>query len=351
MNRGRFAEKIKTLPAILALSIIIHPGFTPAPGSELISARVSSVIDGDTIVVQTSGETRRVRLIGIDSPELARDGRPGEFMAEQAKTFLRETLEGTRVSLKFDFEREDRYGRWLCYVFNDTGEMVNEIMLRRGLALVILHFPFREKKNFIELQHEAARKGRGLFKGNSLEAVRYNSKNYKPVKIFRGPSRTYTVQHRDMAKTWVREEEISSEVARIMRYGRSYPPPLFEEALKTDGYIPYEEREGERHTPEGKAGPIGYRDARDYVHETVTLEGTIVRTKNTGKVTFLDFDPDWKTHLSVVIFPKDAAKFPEPPETLFLGKNVRVRGTVKIYKGKPEIVIRDPGNIEIIQDP
>ncbi len=94
---------------------------------------------------------------------------------------------------------------------------------------------------------------------------------------------------------------------------------------------------------------ISWEEAAQYYGQTVTVEGTIVLTKNTGKVIFLDFSRHWQTDLKVVIFPEDAAKFPSPPEEMFLHKRIRVTGKIKEYKGAPEIIVRDPGQIEIVE--
>jgi len=94
---------------------------------------------------------------------------------------------------------------------------------------------------------------------------------------------------------------------------------------------------------------IPWEDAAQYYGQTVTVEGTIVQTKNTGKVIFLNFSPHWRTDLKVVIFPEDAAEFPAPPEEMFLHRRIRVTGKIKEYKGAPEIIVRDPGQIEIVE--
>lgn len=105
-------------------------------------------------------------------------------------------------------------------------------------------------------------------------------------------------------------------------------------------------------TPEATVPPgevISWEDAAHYYGQTVTVEGIIVQTKNTGKVVFLDFSPTWQVDLKVVIFPRDAAKFPAPPAEMFLYKKIRVTGLIEEYKGAPEIIVRDPGQIEIVE--
>lgn len=87
---------------------------------------VDYVIDGDTIdVASPDGSTERVRLLGIDTPEVSRDDSPGECGGEEAADRLAELLpEGTPVQLVSDShaDDEDRYGRLLRYVETDAGD-------------------------------------------------------------------------------------------------------------------------------------------------------------------------------------------------------------------------------------
>ncbi len=288
-----------------------------------------------------------VRLIGIDCPELGKNGEPDEFMAMEAKELVADLVSEKDVDLAFDMEREDRYGRWLCYVFTKNGEMVNELLLKKGLALTLTYFPFREKKKFLRLQGEAEMGRKGLFRDLSPHVVDYSSAHFEGTEVYPGPARTYIVVYGGMAKALLKESELAGEIQRIRRYAKQYPPSLVKTALETDGYTPFREKATQER---GDANPtIGYREAGDHVGRYVTLEGEIKRVKNTGKVTFLNFDQDWKNSVSIVIFAGDALKFPLPPEKLFPGKTVQVTGKIKVYKGRPEIIIRDPRNIRIIE--
>ncbi len=97
-----------------------------------------------------------------------------------------------------------------------------------------------------------------------------------------------------------------------------------------------------------EAGIIPWQQAADHTGSRVTVEGDIVRTRDTGNVIYLNFDQNYRGKLSIVIFSKDAARFPQPPAQYFLNQRVRVTGTVKEYQGAPEIVVDDPGQIEIL---
>jgi len=92
---------------------------------------------------------------------------------------------------------------------------------------------------------------------------------------------------------------------------------------------------------------IPWTDAADFVGTTMIVEGTVVRTYNSGKAVFLNFTEDYEGTFSVVIFAEDWDKFPRPPETLFYGRRIRVEGLIEQYQGAPEIVVRDPWQIEV----
>ncbi len=93
---------------------------------------------------------------------------------------------------------------------------------------------------------------------------------------------------------------------------------------------------------------VPWEEAHRHQGEEIVVEGTIVRTHRAEKVMYLNFHPNWKRYLTLVILVKDLPLFPADPEKAYLGKKVRVRGEVTLYKDRPEMVVRDPGNIRIV---
>lgn len=107
---------------------------TPVVVSASEAAEVVAVVDGDTIDVTTAtGDTARVRLIGIDTPEIGRDGDPGECYATEARDFLDELLYGRTVELQSDNTQADtdKYGRLLRHVVVD-GRSAAVVALEAG---------------------------------------------------------------------------------------------------------------------------------------------------------------------------------------------------------------------------
>lgn len=91
---------------------------------------VQNVIDGDTIDVAQGGETTRIRLLNIDTPEMGK-----ECLTEEAKQYLAGLLlVGTVVTLSYDIVHVDKYGRTLAGVFKE-GVLINASVAEEGLAV------------------------------------------------------------------------------------------------------------------------------------------------------------------------------------------------------------------------
>ena len=94
---------------------------------------------------------------------------------------------------------------------------------------------------------------------------------------------------------------------------------------------------------------ISWQDADKHYGEYAAVEGKIVATLNSGKACFLNFHPNYKKYFTAVIFASAFSLFPANPENFYYGKKVRVSGYIKEYKGKPEIILNDPSQIEILE--
>jgi hypothetical protein len=95
------------------------------------------------------------------------------------------------------------------------------------------------------------------------------------------------------------------------------------------------------------AGTIGPADARAHVGEAVTVEGTIdqVYTARRSGVTFLDMGGRYPNEAFMgVTFADDASAFPNVHA--LEGKTVDITGKVQLYRGKPEIILRDAGQLK-----
>lgn len=106
------------------------------------TAAVTKIIDGDTIEVDIAGNTERIRLIGIDTPESVSTSTPKQCFGEEASLALKGLIvPGDTVTVASDVERRDRYGRMLAYVHGPDGLFLNEWMLAAGFADVLFFEP------------------------------------------------------------------------------------------------------------------------------------------------------------------------------------------------------------------
>jgi micrococcal nuclease len=141
------------------VEITVAPDALPA-GEDVVVARV---VDGDTVVV---AEDRKVRLIGVDTPETRHPDLGVQCYGREASAFLTGLLPpGTDVRLVRDVDPFDRYDRELAYVYRlDDGAFVNAELVRQGYAQIATVPPnVRHVDELFELQREAREANRGLW--------------------------------------------------------------------------------------------------------------------------------------------------------------------------------------------
>jgi micrococcal nuclease len=127
------------------------------------TATVARVVDGDTIVLR-GGE--RIRYIGMDTPESVKPGTPVQCFAKAASHENARLVAGRRVRLRYDAERQDRYGRTLAYVYRASdGLFVNAELVRRGYARRLTIPPnVAHASLFGRLAAQARERERGLWR-------------------------------------------------------------------------------------------------------------------------------------------------------------------------------------------
>jgi endonuclease YncB( thermonuclease family) len=129
---------VSTLLLSLLLVTACQPAALAACSADRIDrhATVSYVADGDTVKL-ASGEW--LRVIGINTPERGRDGRPDEPLAQRARTVLQQALAGhdMQIALRLGSDRRDRHGRLLGHAFLPDGRHLGETLLEQGLGFHI----------------------------------------------------------------------------------------------------------------------------------------------------------------------------------------------------------------------
>lgn len=129
--------------------------------------RVTDVHDGDTVSIRAGSflgipfKIEKVRLIGIDAPELKQ-----EAWGRKSKRHLKKLLSANDwvVRVEFDTEDRDKYGRLLAYLWDKQGRMINEMMVSSGYAVAYPFYPnIRYKDRFETAQRTAKEKGAGIW--------------------------------------------------------------------------------------------------------------------------------------------------------------------------------------------
>jgi micrococcal nuclease len=141
--------------------------FTPAAAEPLLDialeAKVTEVIDGDTVVLDDGTE---VRLVGTQAPKLplGRPGYPTWPLAPEAKAKLAELVLGRRVGLGFGGNEWDRHGRRLAQLWRSDGLWLQGAMVEAGLARV---YGFADNRalvpELLALERKARAERRGIW--------------------------------------------------------------------------------------------------------------------------------------------------------------------------------------------
>lgn len=153
--------------------------FCPFGAKAKTVAKVLRVHDGDTVSVILHGKREKVRLIGIDAPEL--DQRP---WGRRAARHLEKLLSTSKwsVSLEFDIERRDKHGRLLSYLWTFDRRLINLEMLKDGYAVLFTLPPNIKYVNELKkAQQEAKRRGLGIWGKNGLREMPGEYKKKKPI--------------------------------------------------------------------------------------------------------------------------------------------------------------------------
>jgi micrococcal nuclease len=130
------------------------------------TAHVERVVDGDTIAVRIEDEQERVRYLGVDTPETVKPNAPVECWGPNASALNKQLVRaGDTLTLRFDRELRDRYGRLLAYVYRARDTLfVNARLVRDGAARTLSIRPnTAHASELARLQSDARAAGRGLW--------------------------------------------------------------------------------------------------------------------------------------------------------------------------------------------
>ena len=122
---------------------------------------VKRVVDGDTLLLAND---KRVRLIGVNTPETVKPNSPVEAYGKEASEYTKKMLTGKTVYLEKDAGDTDKYGRLLRYVYTEDGKMFNEVLVQEGYAQVMTIQPnVKYQERFVQAQRQAREGKKGLW--------------------------------------------------------------------------------------------------------------------------------------------------------------------------------------------
>ncbi len=192
----RLNYRLKRAPVAGALFCFIAgliPGLGAAASTDCRLDRADETVqikyihDGDTLWL---ADGRKLRIIGINTPELARDEKPAEDLAEQARDKLRQFLgKSATVQLRYGKEQKDRYDRLLTHVFTPDGQNISEWLLRQGLAYSLSVPPnLWQKDCYQQAERYARQQKKGLWSENHYRVLQADSlsEDIRGFQIIRG---------------------------------------------------------------------------------------------------------------------------------------------------------------------
>ena len=166
---------------LVAAAIVCDHQRNPVPGGDASryhdrTFRVARVIDGDTLDIKVPDRDKpvtRIRLWGVDTPEVGGHGGSAMHFGSQASAFAHRTLDGQSVHVVLSPRRtRGRYGRLLAYVFlTRGGRMFNEMLIEEGYGYADLRFDHLYFDRFRKTEAQARKAGVGLWKDVTLEKM------------------------------------------------------------------------------------------------------------------------------------------------------------------------------------
>lgn len=141
----------------------------PASAEALVAVR--RVQDGDTI---TTSDGRKVRLIGVNTPELGDSIPSVQSVARNARRFVEQFVrDNPKVVLVPGSERYDRYDRQLAHVYSPSGQSLEAALVARGLGWHVAIPPNLALADCLSaLERDARRQRAGLWSEELLVAAR-----------------------------------------------------------------------------------------------------------------------------------------------------------------------------------
>jgi len=148
-------------------------------------AVVDTIYDGDTILL---GDKRKLRFIGINTPERERSGSLAQPFSDQATRRLEQLIpQGSRVGLRYDKQSKDRYRRTLAHIFRHDGLNVTAELIKQGYGFAIVVPPNNWQLDcYFQVEQQARKRKAGIwshayYRASSPEQLNQNQSGFMRV--------------------------------------------------------------------------------------------------------------------------------------------------------------------------
>lgn len=183
-TKRRLIKLVITIIVVLAGSYLVpqlstEPGKTPPPSGYY---HVTDFNDGDTITVDMAGQAEKIRMIGVDTPEVEDPRKPVQCFGKAASNYTKTLIGSQPVRLEADATNtnRDRYQRLLRYVYLPDGTLVNYKLIAEGYGFAYTSFPFTKSDQFKQAQKEAKELNKGLWGVCQPEINKYGGYDSNP---------------------------------------------------------------------------------------------------------------------------------------------------------------------------
>lgn len=242
--RHVFLKRASIFGALFFCAGLIQADSCSDPGN-IIFHPVKQVHDGDSVTL-TNGH--KVRLVGINTPEIGRDGRPDKPLAQEAKQYLLSQLQKTdyRIGLLADKQNKDKYGRLLRHAFLAKGKNLTADMLAKGLGWHVIISPNTAFIDcYAQAQEDARNRHSGVWRHTDILSTKNYSNKNTGFRLIRG--RITRVGHSKQA-VWL---NFSNDFTiRIKRRNLRYFPGTLEDlvgkTVEASGWVYLHRRKGKK---------------------------------------------------------------------------------------------------------
>lgn len=196
--------------------------------------KVIRVMDGDTVEVEQIG---MIRLIGVDTPELAHPIKPVQFFAKKASKYTKRVALGKRVRLEYDQEKIDKYGRTLAYIYFEDERMLNAEIIKNGYGFVYTKYPFKYMEEFRKYEIEAREKGLGLWGNEGMDEYHWLLVQEKePFIIYEMGNNWWVIKYKSYVKLRLTSEELKNELDSLRVWVHEFSEKDLRECLLKNGW-------------------------------------------------------------------------------------------------------------------